>query len=112
MNRGEIWWADLPAPTGSGPGMRGPVLVVQADPFNRSRIATVIVAVITSNLALAAAPGNVRLARAASGLRKASVVNVSQLLTIDRTLLADRVATLPADVLRKVDDGLRLVLLV
>jgi mRNA interferase MazF len=90
--------------------MRRPVLVVQADAFNRSRIATVIVAVITSNLALAAAPGNVRLARAASGLPKPSVVNVSQLLTIDRALLTVRIAMLSADVLRKVDDGLRSVL--
>jgi mRNA interferase MazF len=110
MNRGEIWWAELPAPTGSGPGMRRPVLVVQADAFNRSRIATVIVAVITSNLALAAAPGNVRVAKGASGLPKPSVVNVSQLLTIDRALLSGRVAAVPADVMDEVDKGLRLVL--
>jgi mRNA interferase MazF len=110
MNRGEVWWADLPAPTGSGPGMRRPVLVVQADAFNRSRIATVIVAVITSNLALAAAPGNVRLAKAASGLPKPSVVNVSQVLTIDRVLLKQRVAELPSEAMRIVDDGLRLAL--
>ncbi|MFN9737902.1 MAG: type II toxin-antitoxin system PemK/MazF family toxin [Pseudomonadota bacterium] len=110
MNRGEVWWADLSAPTGSGPGMRRPVLVVQADAFNRSRIATVIVAVITSNLALAAAPGNVRLAKAASGLPKPSVVNVSQVLTIDRVLLKQRVAELPSEAMRIVDDGLRLAL--
>lgn len=90
--------------------MRRPVLVVQADVFNRSRIATVIVAVITSNLALAAAPGNVRLAKGASGLSKPSVVNVSQVLTIDRMLLAQRVAALPSETMRVVDDGLRLVL--
>ncbi|MFN9731822.1 MAG: type II toxin-antitoxin system PemK/MazF family toxin [Pseudomonadota bacterium] len=90
--------------------MRRPVLVVQADAFNRSRIATVIVAVITSNLALAAAPGNVRLAKAASGLPKPSVVNVSQVLTIDRVLLKQRVAELPSEAMRIVDDGLRLAL--
>ena len=90
--------------------MRRPVLIVQADAFNRSRIATAIVAVITSNLALAAAPGNVRLAKAVSGLPSASIANVSQLLTIDRALLTKRVAALPVEVMRSVDDGLRLVL--
>ncbi len=110
MNRGEVWWADLPALTGSGSGLRRPVLIVQADAFNRSRIATATVAEITSNLALAAAPGNVRLTKAASGLPRPSVVNVSQLITIDRALLTARVSTLPADTLRRVDEGLRLVL--
>jgi len=70
MRRGEIWWATLPEPVGSGPGMRRPVLVIQANPFNESRIATVIIAVITSNLALAEAPGNVRLGKGDSGLPK------------------------------------------
>jgi mRNA interferase MazF len=110
MKRGEIWWASLPAPTGSGPGYRRPVLVVQSDPFNASRIATVIVAVVTSNLALAEAPGNVHVSRAESGLSKASVVNVSQLLTLDRKLLTQRVRALPAKTLRAVDEGFRLVL--
>jgi mRNA interferase MazF len=110
MKRGEIWWAALPVPTGSGPGFRRPVLVIQADPFNASRIATVIVAVVTSNLALAEAPGNVRVSRTESGLSKASVVNVSQLLTLDRTVLTQRVRALPAATLRSVDDGIRLVL--
>jgi mRNA interferase MazF len=86
------------------------VLVIQADPFNASRIATVIVAVVTSNLALAEAPGNVRVSRTESGLSKASVVNVSQLLTLDRTVLTQRVRALPAATLRSVDDGIRLVL--
>jgi mRNA interferase MazF len=110
MKRGEIWWAALPVPTGSGPGFRRPVLLIQADPFNASRIATVIVAVVTSNLALAEAPGNVRVSRTESGLSKASVVNVSQLLTLDRTVLTQRVRALPAATLRSVDDGIRLVL--
>jgi len=110
MRRGEIWWASLPAPVGSGPGMRRPVVVVQSDPFNVSRIATVIIAVITSNLALAGAPGNVRVARSESGLAKPSVVNVSQILTIDRMLLTDRVRVIPRQVMQRIDDGLRLVM--
>lgn len=110
MKRGEVWWASLPPPAGSGPGFRRPVLVVQSDPFNASRVATVIVAVVTSNLALADAPGNVRVSRSDSGLSKTSVVNVSQLLTLDRKLLTQRVRALPAATLRSVDEGLRLVL--
>jgi len=110
MKRGEIWWASLPAPTGSGPGFRRPVVVVQSNPFNQSRIATVVVAIITSNLALADAPGNIRVGKSESGLAKPSVVNVSQLYTLDRELLTQRVRTLPADAMRTIDDGLRLVL--
>ena len=110
MKRGEIWWASLPAPTGSGPGFRRPVVVIQSNPFIQSRIATVIVAVITSNLALADAPGNVRIGRAESGLAKPSVVNISQLYTLDRELLSQRVRALPADVVRDVNEGLKLVL--
>ncbi len=110
MKRGEVWWASLPEPTGSGPGFRRPVLIVQSNPFNQSRIGTVIVAVVTSNLALAEAPGNVRLAKAEAGLPKPSVVNVSQVLTIDRELLTLRVRALPNRAMQRVDDGLRLVL--
>lgn len=110
MNRGELWWASLPAPSGSGPGFRRPVLVVQSKPFNDSRIATVIVVVVTSNLALAAAPGNVRLAKSEAGLPKASVVNVSQLMTLDRSLLTSRVRVLSGKIMSRVDEGLRLVL--
>ncbi len=110
MKRGEIWWAALPPPSGSGPGFRRPVLVIQSDSFNDSRISTAIVAVITSNLVLADAPGNVRTAKAESGLSKPSVVNVSQVLTIDKALLTDRVRLLSAEAMRRVDNGLRLVL--
>lgn len=110
MKRGEIWWATLPPATGSGPGFRRPVLIVQSDPFNESRISTVIVAVITSNLALAEAPGNIRSAKGESGLSKASVISVSQVLTIDRSLLTDRVRSLPAATMLRVDNGLRLAL--
>ena len=110
MKRGELWWAVLPAPTRSGPGSRRPVLIVQSDPFNVSRISTVVVAVITSNLELAEAPGNVRLGRSESGLPRPSVVNVSQLLTIDRQILSRRIRALPAPSMSAVDSGLRLVL--
>jgi mRNA interferase MazF len=110
MKRGDIWWASLPAPTGSGPGFRRPVLVLQSDPFNQSRIATVVVAAITSNLALAEAPGNVRLGRSDSGLSKASVVNVSQIVTLDRSVLTQRIRAVPGATMRHVDEGLRLVL--
>lgn len=112
MKRGEVWWASLPAPTGSGPGFRRPVLVVQSNPFNGSRINTVIVAVITSNVALADAPGNVRISKSDSGLAKPSVVNVSQIITIDRTFLTQKVRSLNADAMRRVDEGLKLVLAV
>ncbi len=110
MRRGELWWAALPEPVGSGPGMRRPVVVVQANPFNESRISTVIVAIVTSNLALAEAPGNVRLGKADSRLLKPSVINVSQLLTIDRALLVENITTLPMRVMERVNLGLRLVL--
>ena len=110
MKRGELWWATLPAPTGSGPGFRRPVLMVQSNPFNDSRIRTVVVTVITSNLALATAPGNVRLAKSDSGLNKPSVVNVSQVITIDRALLTRRLRALNGDVMRAIDEGLKLVL--
>jgi mRNA interferase MazF len=110
VRRGEVWWATLPEPTESGPGARRPVLVVQANEFNSSRIHTVIVAVITSNLRLAAAPGNVLCQTRTTGLSRDSVVNVSQLITVDKSLLTERVGMLPARTLRQVEAGLRLVL--
>ncbi len=110
MRRGEVWWASLPDPAGSGPGYRRPVLVVQANDFNESRIQTVVVAALTSNLRLGAAPGNVLCSRRESGLRKDSVVNVSQLLTLDKSFLSARVRAVPAAFMRSVDAGLRLVL--
>jgi len=110
IQRGDIWWAQLRHPRGSEPGWHRPVLVVQADAFNRSRINTVLVAVITSNLRLAEAPGNVRLTRRQSGLPRQSVVNVSQLLTLDKRFLAERVGRLPAGLLADVERGLQLVM--
>ncbi len=110
IQRGEIWWADLPEPRRSEPGFRRPVLVVQADSFNRSRIQTVVVAVVTSNLDLADAPGNVVVPARSSGLPRDSVVNVSQVLTLDRGFLTERAGTLPARLQGSVDKGLRFVL--
>jgi mRNA interferase MazF len=110
MKRGEIWWASLEQPRGSEPGYRRPVLVVQADSFNESRIATVLVAVITSNLALSEAPGNVRISKSDSKLSKASVVNISQILTLDRKYLTKRAGRLPNVVMNRVSEGLGLVL--
>ena len=110
MKRGEIWWASLPEPTGSGPGFRRPVLIVQSNPFNSSRISTVVVAAITSNLRLSAAPGNVKITKRESGLGKASVVNVSQVLILDRTLLTEQVRRLSEKRMLEIDQGLRVVL--
>ncbi len=90
--------------------MRRPVVVVQSNPFNESRIATIVIAAITSNLALAEAPGNVRIGKADSGLTKPSVINVSQVLTVDHSYLTQRIRILPAQIMNRVDDGLRLVL--
>jgi mRNA interferase MazF len=102
----------MPAPVGSGPGFRRPVLIVQSNTFNASRIGTVIVAAITSNLELARAPGNVRLDSTQSHLPKDSVVNVSQLATLDRRILTERVASLASETMARVDAGVRLVLAV
>ena len=110
MQRGEIWWATLPEPVGSEPGYRRPVLIVQSDDFNRSRIATVIAVVITSNLRLAQAPGNVWLPYKVTGLPKDSVANVSQVITIDKSFLTEQVGCLSANLLAQVEAGLRLAL--
>ncbi len=110
IRRGEIYWADLGDPTGSTPAKRRPVLVVQADSFNASRINTIVAAVITSNQRLAAAPGNVALSKRASRLPKDSVVNVSQIITLDRRTLAQKVSVLGAETMSEVAAGLRLVL--
>lgn len=110
MKRGEIWWASLAAPTGSGPGFRRPVLVVSDDNFNRSQISTIIAAVITSNLRLADAPGNVRIEGKGSGIPKPSVVNVSQLITVDKDRVTSRAGRLGSSQMASVERGLRLVL--
>jgi mRNA interferase MazF len=110
VRRGELWWVDFADPVGSAPGYRRPAAVVSSDRFNRSRLATVIVAAVTSNLRLAEAPGNVLLNKKNTGLPQDSVVNVSQILSIDRALLDEQIGTLNTVHLRALDDGLRLVL--
>ena len=110
MERGEVWWAELPDATSSAPAFRRPLLVVQSDAFNRSRIATTIAVVLTSNLRLAEAPGNVLIPAADSGLPKDSVANVSQIVTLDKTQLTERISKLPPRYVRAVNDGLKLVM--
>jgi mRNA interferase MazF len=112
IGRGEIWWVTLPSPRRSEPGFKRPVVIVQADSFNRSKIKTVIAAVITSNQRLAEAPGNVSLRRSQSRLPKDSVINVSQLVTLDRSFLVRRVSRLAPRDMARLDGGLRLVLAV
>jgi mRNA interferase MazF len=109
MRRGEVWWANLPEPAGSEPGFRRPILIVQADEFNRSRIRTIIATVITSNTLLASAPGNVSLSKRGSGLNRDSVVNVSQVITLDKNFLTKRAGSISDKKLKEVEDGLRLV---
>ena len=111
IRRGQIHWVDLGNPRGSEPGFRRPAVVVQANPFNQSRIATVVVVVLTSNLNLAHAPGNVLLPKSVTGLPKDSVANVSQILTVDRADLDEEaISMLPGTYLDDLDDGLKLVL--
>lgn len=110
MHRGEIWWAGLGRPEGSEPGYRRPVVILQIDDFNASPIQTVVVVTLTSNTRLAKAPGNVLCRQRDTGLTKPSVVNVSQVATIDKRRLLERVGSLPGRLLAEVEDGLRLVL--
>jgi mRNA interferase MazF len=110
MRRGEVWWASLPEPSGSGPGFRRPLLVISADSFNQSRIGTVVAVVITSNLRLADAPGNVRIPARGTGLSKPSVANVSQIVTVDKSFLTQRGGKLAPRLLAEVEHGMRLVL--
>ena len=110
MQRGDIWWATLPPASGSSPGGRRPVVVIQADLFTRSRIRTVIVVIVTSNLALANVGGNVLLPQAVSGLDRDSVANISQILSIDKSALTDFVGLLPDHLVYQIEDGLRTIL--
>ena len=110
IRRGDIWWANIPAPHGSEPGYRRPVLIVQTDPYNQSGIGTVVAVAFTSNLNLAAAPGNVLCRRRHTGLSKDAVANISQLTSLDKRWLDTRVSTLPSGLLHQVEDGLRFLL--
>ena len=108
--QGDVWWADLPTPTGSGPGFRRPVVVVQGDTLNRSRIATVVCVPLTSNLRWSDAPGNLQLPSNLTGLPRDSVANTSQIIAVDRGLLTERVGRLPRAKLQLILTGLDVVL--
>lgn len=110
VQQGEIFWADLPDPTGAGPGYRRPVVVVQGNAFNRSRISTVLCVPLTSNLKWARAPGNVNLPASATGLPKDSVANVSQLVALDRSLLLEWAGSLDGRLLYQVLQGIDIIL--
>ena len=107
--RGELWSADLPEFTGIEPGVRRPVLIIQINRFNQSRLATVLAVAVTTHLALAQMPGNVLIEAAASGLEQGSVVNITLVITIDRQFLLRRIGSLPQNVLQRVEQGLRLI---
>lgn len=110
MRRGEVWWAELPEPVAWEPGHRRPVLIVQSDDFNRSRIRTVIAVVLTTNLRLAGAPGNVQVSKEDTALSRDSVANVSQIITLDKTFLTERVSRISDRIMMSVEEGLRTVL--
>ena len=110
MQKGEIWWANLPKPKISEPGYKRPVLIIQSNSFNKSKINTIICAVITSNVSLAKAPGNIHLKKLESKLPKESVINVSQIITIDKSLLSKYVSTLNKEVIKKIEYGIKIVL--
>lgn len=110
VQRREVWWADLGVPRGSGPGVRRPVLIVQSDAFNRSRLATTLAVILTSHTRLLDAPGNVLLPAVVTGLPKDSVANVTQIVTLDEAFLVERAGRIPPDRMARVDEGLRLAL--
>ena len=110
ISRAELYWAHLGVPSGSRPAKRRPVLVIQSDPYNASRLATVLTAVITSNTAMAAMPGNVFLPAVATGLPRDSVVNVTALVTLNKTDLTDRIGEVLPSLMHEVDRGLRRIL--
>jgi mRNA interferase MazF len=110
IQRREVWWADLDEPKGSEPGFRRPVLIVQADAFNRSKLRTVVAVVLTSNTRLLDAPGNVLLTSKATGLPRDSVANVTQIVTLDEDYLTERMGRVTPNLMAQVDAGLKLVL--
>ena len=110
VERGEIWWASLREPLGSEPGYRRPVVIVQADDFNRSALRTVIAVVLTTNLRVSGAPGNVLLRSDQTGLSRDCVANVTQLITADKSLLSECIGRLSAPLLERIEAGMRLVL--
>jgi mRNA interferase MazF len=110
IGQGDVWWASLREPRGSEPGYRRPVLIVQQTPINSSAIRTVLCVALTSNLALASAPGNVLLPAAKTHLPKDSVANVTQVITLDKQFLSEYIATVPDRLLNQVLDGILYVI--
>ncbi|MCU7833838.1 MAG: type II toxin-antitoxin system PemK/MazF family toxin [gamma proteobacterium symbiont of Taylorina sp.] len=110
MKKGDIWWASLDEPIGSEPGYRRPVIIISSDDFNRSQIRTVIVAIITSTLRLADAPGNFKLSKKSTGIGRDSVVNISQLMTLDKSFLTERIGKLSSKQFNFLDESIKLVL--
>ena len=111
IGQGDVFWVELGRPRGSAPGYRHPMIVIQNDRFNNSPINTVIVCALTSNLRLASAPGNVALRKGEANLPRRSVINVSQVLTVDKSDLRERIGTVSKSRLREVLDGLASVLM-
>lgn len=110
MKRAQIWWATLSDPVASEPGYKRPIIIVQSNDFNKSRINTVIAVVVTSNLSLALAPGNGSLSLKKTGLNRESVANVSQIITIDKQFLQEQVGVIDKNTMQQIDEGIRLVL--
>ena len=109
IRQGEVWWADLSEPSGSGPGFRRPILVIQGNPFNESRISTVVCIPLTSNLKWATAPGNVMLTKRLTGLAKDSVANVSQIISLDKRDLTEKFGRVPGSYIKQIFHGLDIV---
>jgi mRNA interferase MazF len=110
IERGEVWWADLGMPRGSSPGFRRPIVIIQSDDFNQTRLNTTLGVVITTNLRLAEMPGNIMLRKSVVNLPKDSVINVTQVVTIDKHNLLERIGRLSDELIEQIEDGLRLVL--
>lgn len=110
IRRGQVWWADLGVPRGASPGFERPVVVIQANGFNKTNINSVIIAISTTNLRLGRMPGNVVIAAGIAGLQEDSVINVTQLFTVDKTDLLELLGNIPHNTMEQIDKGLRLVL--
>jgi mRNA interferase MazF len=110
MIRGDIWWADFGIPFGSEPGFRRPVIIIQSDPFNKSRLSTIVVVPLTTNMSLENAPGNVFIGKEESSLSKDSVIVVSQIYAIDKHRLVERVSTINRSIINEIEYGLKMVL--
>jgi mRNA interferase MazF len=110
IRQGDIFWIDLGAPHGSEPGYKHPHVIVQNNVFNLSRINTVVVCAVTSNIKLSKAPGNILLQKGEGGLKKASVINISQILTIDKADLAEKIGRLSQARIKQIIDGVKLLI--